>query len=71
MSISPSYNILELIHDELHEHDKVPSESMLCDKFGISRLTVRQGINKLKSEGYLLTSSFKAPKFNINNILNF
>ncbi len=26
---------------------------MLCDKFGISRLTVRQGINKLKSEGYL------------------
>lgn len=48
------YNyILELIHDELHEHDKVPSESMLCDKFGISRLTVRRGINKLKSEGYL------------------
>jgi DNA-binding GntR family transcriptional regulator len=61
------YNyILELIHDELHEHDKVPSESMLCDKFNLSRLTVRQGINKLKNEGYLYSKqgsgNFVSPK---------
>lgn len=48
------YNyILELIQNKLDEHSKIPSENTLCQKFSLSRLTVRQGINKLKSEGYL------------------
>jgi len=48
------YNyLLGLIQNECYEHDKIPSESMLCQKFNLSRLTVRQGINKLKNEGYL------------------
>lgn len=48
------YNyILELINTEYQEHDKIPSESELCKEFNLSRLTVRQGINKLKNEGYL------------------
>jgi DNA-binding GntR family transcriptional regulator len=48
------YNyIFTLINTELNEHDKIPSENTLCEKFLLSRLTVRQGINKLKNEGYL------------------
>jgi DNA-binding GntR family transcriptional regulator len=48
------YNyIFDLIKTELKEHDKIPSENILCEKFRLSRLTVRQGINKLKNEGYL------------------
>ena len=48
------YNyLLDLINSELEEHDRIPSENILCQKFSLSRLTVRQGINKLKSEGYL------------------
>lgn len=48
------YNyLLNLINNELEEHNKIPSENTLCEKFSLSRLTVRQGINKLKNEGYL------------------
>tara|TARA_R110002033_G_scaffold13325_3_gene39789 strand:- start:46925 stop:47650 length:726 start_codon:yes stop_codon:yes gene_type:complete len=48
------YNhIFDLINNELKEHDRIPSENILCEKFKLSRLTVRQGINKLKNEGYL------------------
>ncbi len=45
--------ITGLIKNELKEHDKIPSENMLCDKFNITRATVRQGINKLKNEGLI------------------
>ncbi len=48
------YNyIFNLINTELKDHDKIPSENSLCEEFSLSRLTVRQGINKLKNEGYL------------------
>jgi DNA-binding GntR family transcriptional regulator len=48
------YNyILKLIDTELKEHDRIPSEHTLCRDFNLSRMTVRQGINKLKNEGYL------------------
>lgn len=39
------YNyILELIQNKLDEHSKIPSENTLCQKFSLSRLTVRQGL---------------------------
>lgn len=61
------YNyILEQLNVEYFEHDKIPSESELCKEFNLSRLTVRQGINKLKSEGYLYSrqgsGNFVSPK---------
>lgn len=61
------YNyILDLIYHELSEHDKIPSENTLCQKFNLSRLTIRQGILKLKSEGYLYSrqgsGNFVSPK---------
>lgn len=48
------YNhIYDLIKNGLKEHERIPSENMLSEKFHLSRQTVRQGINKLKNEGYL------------------
>lgn len=38
---------------ELKPGDKVPSERELCDKFGVSRMTVRQAIGDLVAEGKL------------------
>jgi DNA-binding GntR family transcriptional regulator len=39
--------------NDLSEHNKIPSENALSEKFNLSRATVRQGINKLKSEGLI------------------
>lgn len=67
------YNyIFELMNTELKDHDKIPSENTLCEMFNLSRLTVRQGINKLKSEGYLYSrkgsGNYVNPKKIIYNI---
>ena len=67
------YNYInELINTELKDHDKIPSENTLCEMFNLSRLTVRQGINKLKSEGYLYSrkgsGNYVNPKKIIYNI---
>ncbi|HET7626975.1 MAG TPA: GntR family transcriptional regulator [Bacillales bacterium] len=39
--------------EELRPGDLIPSERVLADKHGISRMTVRQAINSLVSEGLL------------------
>ncbi|MCM3735970.1 phosphonate metabolism transcriptional regulator PhnF [Bacillus cytotoxicus] len=33
--------------------DKIPSENELCDKFEVSRMTIRQAINNLVEQGYI------------------
>jgi len=38
---------------EFKEDDQIPSEQELCEKYNISRPTVRQAINELTSHGYL------------------
>nr|WP_211340830.1 GntR family transcriptional regulator [Xylanimonas allomyrinae] len=43
----------ELIADELRVGDLIPSERFLTHRFGISRMTVRQAIDGLVSEGVL------------------
>ncbi len=73
------YNYLkELIKNDLQEHDKIPSENQLCEMFDLSRLTVRQGINKLKNEGYLYSrqgsGNFVSPskiRYNISPYTTF
>jgi GntR family transcriptional regulator len=35
-------------------NSKLPSESQLCGQFGVSRTVVRQALNELQNEGYLL-----------------
>ncbi|MEA3554437.1 MAG: GntR family transcriptional regulator, partial [Campylobacterota bacterium] len=49
-----TYNYLkDLINNDLSQNDKLPSENKLCDKFNITRATVRQAITKLKNEGLI------------------
>ena len=38
---------------ELQPGDPVPSERELCDRFGVSRMTVRQAVDTLAVEGLL------------------
>ena len=57
-TISDHYQIQEwvkqLIEDgEWKPGDKIPSENELCDKFEVSRMTIRQAINNLVEQGYL------------------
>lgn len=43
----------EIRERELSPHDKIPSERELCEKYNLSRTTVRQGISLAVSEGLL------------------
>ncbi len=42
-----------LVVSELRPADPVPSERMLCERFGVSRMTVRQAVDALVVEGVL------------------
>ncbi|QOG12339.1 GntR family transcriptional regulator [Arcobacter sp. FWKO B] len=43
------------IKDDLRDNEKIPSENELCERFNVTRATVRQGISKLKNEGLLFS----------------
>lgn len=46
--------IVEMIEDgNLKEDDRLPSERELCEKYRVSRSTVRQAIQELEKEGYI------------------
>ncbi|XPV68285.1 MAG: GntR family transcriptional regulator [Halarcobacter sp.] len=64
------YNyILKLIETQLQEHERIPSEHTLSRDFNLSRMTVRQGINKLKNEGYLYSRKGSGNFVNPNKII--
>lgn len=45
--------LLELIEGELGPDDAIPSERELSDRFGVSRMTVRETVDRLVAEGRL------------------
>ncbi len=43
----------QILSGALKPGDKIPPESVLCEKYGVSRITVRQAIKSLVEEGFL------------------
>ena len=48
-----NFLLSEIECDKFKEHEKLPSERELCDKFSLSRDTVRQAIFQLEKMGYI------------------
>ena len=44
-----------IINKEFSSGEKIPSENELAERFGVSRLTVRQAISQLTQEGFLVS----------------
>lgn len=45
----------QILNGDWKEGEKIPSENQLCETFGVSRVTVRQAIQKLVAQGLLET----------------
>jgi GntR family transcriptional regulator len=58
--------LVDLVEQSLHVGDAVPSERTLCERFGVSRMTVRQAVDALVAEGVLVREqgrgTFVAPQ---------
>lgn len=74
------YQLYELIAREIdsniyNENDKLPSERELCEKFEISRSTVRQAMSELEKDGYIYKEQGKGIFVSVKSIekdlLNF
>lgn len=47
--------IINLIKTEkLHVDDQIETEEQLCERFGVSRMTVNKAITNLSDEGYII-----------------
>ena len=44
----------EIAHGNWKLHERIPSEDQLCARYNVSKVTVRQAINHLVSDGYLV-----------------
>ncbi|MBI4790402.1 MAG: GntR family transcriptional regulator [Chloroflexi bacterium] len=51
--------LLTVIKTQYKEGDLIPTEQELCDKFQVSRITVRRAIDELVREGYLVARQGK------------
>ncbi|MGF7058252.1 GntR family transcriptional regulator [Brassicibacter mesophilus] len=74
------YQLMDIIIEEietgnLKENDKLQSERELCNKYDISRATVRQAIQELEKERYIYKEhgkgTFVAPKTFNQDLLKF
>jgi GntR family transcriptional regulator len=68
--------ILEQIElGSLKEHEKLPSERELCEKYTVSRTTVRQTLQSLERDGYIYKvhgkGTFVSPKIYNQSLVHF
>lgn len=49
----------EILRGDFAPGDKLPSENVLADRFGVTRATVRKGVALLRSEGHVITHQGK------------
>lgn len=63
-----NFLLSEIECDKFKEHEKIPSERDLCDKFNLSRDTVRQAIFQLEKMGYIYK---KHGKEAVSKVLSF
>lgn len=63
-----------IINGKLKAGDKLPSEREFCDKFDVSRITIRQAIKEAVKEGFLFTvqgkGTYVAEDFKISQNLD-
>ena len=78
--LSLYYQLKQIIIDkienrELTENEKLPTEKELCDKYNISRATVRQALKELETEDYIYKiqgkGTFVSPKRYQQDLLKF
>ena len=48
-----TYLLNKIENNKLKEGDQLPNELVLCDKFQVSRTTIREALRELKSNGYI------------------
>ncbi|GAB4242693.1 MAG: GntR family transcriptional regulator [Thermoleophilia bacterium] len=58
LAVPAYYEIASDLREEieagrLRPGDMIPSEAQLCESYGVSRMTVRQGLNMLSEAGYI------------------
>ena len=67
--------IIEKIEASMKENDQIPSERDICEKYDVSRSTVRQAITELEREGYIYKvhgkGTFVSPKKLSQDLLGF
>ena len=71
--------LMEILVDEIENHmeenDQLPSEREICEKYGLSRTTVRQAISELERDGYVYKQhgkgTYVAPRKVNQNLARF
>lgn len=80
MSRIPLYcQLMEILIHEIQTHmkeeDQLPSEREICEKYNVSRATVRQAMQEMEQEGYIYRShgkgTFVAPQKVNQDLLRF